>query len=87
VHETSNKKSGDLQGSCHEQLERVFDSLPKYHAQILLIDFNANLGREDIFKPTIGNESPHQHSNDNGVIIVNFVTPKNRVQNSTMFPR
>jgi hypothetical protein len=35
--------------------------------EILLGDFNAKLGREDTFKPTIGNESLHQGSNDNGV--------------------
>jgi hypothetical protein len=28
--------------------------------KILLEDFNAKLGRENIFKPTIGNESLHQ---------------------------
>jgi hypothetical protein len=39
---------------------------------ILLGDFNAKVGREDIFKPTIGNESLHQDSNDNGVRVVNF---------------
>jgi hypothetical protein len=33
--------------------------------KILLGDFNAKVGRENIFKPTIGNESPHQDSNDN----------------------
>jgi hypothetical protein len=35
----------------------VFDKSPKYHMRILLGDFNAKVGREDIFKPTIGNES------------------------------
>jgi hypothetical protein len=30
--------------------------------------------RENIFKPTIRNESPHQDSNDNGVRIVNLAT-------------
>jgi hypothetical protein len=30
-------------------------------------DFNAKLRRENIFKPTIENESLHQDSNDNGV--------------------
>ena len=44
--------------------------------RVILGDFNAKVGRENIFKPTIGNESLHQVSNDNGVRIVNFATPK-----------
>jgi hypothetical protein len=54
--------------------------------KILLGDFNAKVGREDIFKPTIGNESSHEISNDNGVTVVNFATSKNLVVKSTMFP-
>jgi len=54
--------------------------------KILLGDFNAKVGRENIFKPTIGNESLHQDSNDNGVRLVNFATSKNLVVKSTMFP-
>jgi len=42
--------------------------------KILLGDFNARLGGEDIFKPTVGSESLHQYSNDTGVRIVNFAT-------------
>jgi len=52
----------------------------------LLGDFNAKVGREKIFKPTIGNESPHQYSNDNDVIKVNFATSKNLVVKSKKFP-
>jgi len=44
--------------------------------KILLGDFNAKVGRENIFKSTIGNESLHQDSNDNGVGIINFATSK-----------
>jgi hypothetical protein len=44
---------------------------------ILLGDFNAKVGREGIFKPTIGNESLHEISNDNGVRLINFATSKN----------
>jgi len=39
---------------------------------ILLGDFNAKVGRENIFKPTIMNESLRHNSNDNGVRTVNF---------------
>ena len=44
------------------------------------------MGRENIFKPTIGQESLHQDSNDNGVRQVNFATSQNLVVKSTMFP-
>jgi endonuclease/exonuclease/phosphatase family metal-dependent hydrolase len=54
--------------------------------KILLGDFNAKLGSEYIFKPTIGNESLHQDSNDNGGRLINFATSKNLVDKSTMFP-
>jgi hypothetical protein len=53
---------------------------------MLLGDLNAKVGREDIFKPTIGNQSLHEISNDNGVRVVNFATSKNLIAKSTMFP-
>jgi endonuclease/exonuclease/phosphatase family metal-dependent hydrolase len=64
----------------------VFDKSPKYHIQILLGHFNAIVGREDIFKLTIGYESLQEISNDNGVRLVNFATSKNLRVKSTMFP-
>jgi hypothetical protein len=51
--------------------------------KILMGDFNAKVGREDIFKPIIGNESLHEAGNDNRVRVVNFTTSKNlRAQHS-----
>ena len=64
----------------------MFDHFPKYHMKILLGDFNAKVGRDNIFKPIIGQESLHQYSNDNGVRKVNFAISKNLVVKSTMFP-
>jgi hypothetical protein len=52
----------------------------------ILLDFNAKVGKEDIFKPTIGNGSLHEINNDNGVRLVNFATSKNLRVKSTMFP-
>ena len=54
--------------------------------KMLLGDFNAKVGRENIFKPTTGQESLHQDRNDNGVRLVNFATSQNLVVKSTMFP-
>ena len=86
VHAPSEEKSDESKDSFYEELEQVFDHIPKYHMKILLGDFNAKVGAEYIFKPTIGSESPHQDTNDNGVRIINFATSKNLVVKSTMFP-
>jgi hypothetical protein len=86
VHAPSEEKSDDSKDSLYEELEQVLDHFPKCRIKILLGNFNAKLAREDIFKPTIGNESLHQDSNDNGIKVVNFATLKNLVVKSTMLP-
>ena len=73
---TSEEKTDSAKDSFYEESEHVFNHFPKYDMKILLGDFNAKVGRENNFKPTIGNESLHQDSNDNGVRIVNFATSK-----------
>jgi hypothetical protein len=86
VHVPTEDKIDDKKDSFCEELEYIFDNFPKYHMKILLRDFNAKVGGEDIFKLTIWNENLHEIINDNGVRAVNFVTYKNFVVKSTMFP-
>jgi hypothetical protein len=74
-----------VKDSFYEELERVIDKFPKYHMKIMLADFNAKVRREDIFKPTIGNESLHEISNSNVVRVVNFATSRNLTVKSIMF--
>jgi hypothetical protein len=83
VHDPTEDKTDDVEDRFYEELEHVFDKFLKYHTKG---DFNANIGREDIFKPNIGNESLHATSNDNGVRVVDFATSKNLTVKSTMFP-
>jgi hypothetical protein len=47
--------------------------------KILLGDFNAKVGRENIFQSTIGTESVHHDSNDNGISLANFATSNNLI--------
>jgi hypothetical protein len=76
VRALSEEKSDDKNNIFYEELEQDFDHIRKHHTKTLLVDFNVKLGREDISKPTKGNKSLHQDSNDNSVRIVNLVTLK-----------
>jgi hypothetical protein len=67
VHAPTEDKDDNIKDSFYEELEQVFDQFPWYRMKILLGDFNAKVGREDISKPVIGNGSLHEASNDNGV--------------------
>jgi hypothetical protein len=78
-------KTDDVKDSIYEESGHIFDQFCRYMT-ILLCDFIAKVNKEDIFKPTIGNKSPQEISNDNGVRVVNFITSKNLVVKSTMFP-
>jgi hypothetical protein len=49
-------KINDMNDRFYEELERVFDKFAKCHMKILWEDFSARVGKEDIFKPTLGNE-------------------------------
>jgi hypothetical protein len=59
VHAPTEDKIDNVKDSFCEELECVIDKLPKYLLKILLGDFNAKVGREDIFKRTIWSESLH----------------------------
>ena len=86
MHALTEEKNDDSEDSFCKDLKQVFDHFHKYHMKILLGYFNAKLGRDDIFKPTVGNESLHKDSNDNGVRVLNFATYKDLVVKRTMFP-
>jgi hypothetical protein len=86
VHAPCEDTSDDVKDSFYEELGRVFDQFPRHDMKILLGDFSAKVGREDIFKRTVRNESSLEISNDNGIRVVNFATSKNLVVKSTMFP-
>jgi hypothetical protein len=56
------------------------------HENCVRGNFNAKVEREDIFEPTVRNESLRERSNDDGVRVVNFATLKNLIVKSTVFP-
>ena len=66
VHAPTEDKDGEIKDGFYEELEHLVDQLPNDYMKIVVGDFNAKIGKEDIFRPTIGLESLHEESNDNG---------------------
>ena len=69
----------------YEKLVEVYDGAPKRDIKILLGDFNAKVGREVYYRPTIGKFSLHETSNDNGTRLIDFAASRNIVLSSTYF--
>jgi hypothetical protein len=86
VHDPTENKDDDIQDSFYRELEQLLDQIPRYHMKILLGNFNAKVGKENIFKLITGNESLYEVSNDNGVRGINFATSKKLIFKSTTFP-
>jgi hypothetical protein len=83
IHALTEDRMDDVKDSFYKDLERVFDKFSKYH--MTLADFSAKVCKEDIFKPTIENESLHVISNDNGIRVVNFTISRKSHSQKTLF--
>lgn len=53
-------------------LDMLYDSLPANKPKIVVGDFNAKIGNETIYKQTIGSESFHEESYDNGYKLISL---------------
>jgi hypothetical protein len=87
VHATREHKGDDIKNTFYDELERAYHNFPKHDINALLRDLIERVGREYIFKLTMGNEVKHETSNDNVIRVVNFTTYENLVVKSTVFSR
>ena len=85
VHAPHNERPEDEKDTFYRKLEKVYDMCPQNDIKIIIGDLNAQVGRESIFKPTIGNFSLHAESNENGMKLINFAASLNMVISSTLF--
>ena len=61
--------------------------LPKHEAIITLGDFNAKLGKEQLYKDSIERHSLREVTNNNGLRLVQYATINNFKFLSTWYPR
>ncbi|XP_055856006.1 uncharacterized protein LOC129919181 [Episyrphus balteatus] len=86
AHAPTEEKDDTTKANFYELLEKTYEQIPSYDIKIVLGDFNAKLGREDIFGSTVGKHSLHDNTSDNGFRLVDFAAGQNVVIASTRFP-
>jgi hypothetical protein len=79
AHAPTEDKSDYTKDSFYGDLERVLDSFPNYHMEILVKIFQFKSRERRYFKTAIGNESLREISNDNGVSGVYFARATSKI--------
>ena len=67
VHAPTNEKTEEIKEEFYSLLEKNINQIAWSDIKKLVGDFNAKVGKESIYKPTIGNESLHNETNNNGI--------------------
>lgn len=85
VHAPTEEKELEIKEEFYEELDRIISQVPARDIKIILGDFNAQAGREAIYRPTIGQHSLHRVTNDNGSRMIGLAASNNLRVGSTFF--
>ena len=85
VHNPTEEKE-ELEKAFYQKVEEIYHSCPSDYIKIVLGDWNAKVGREEIYQGVIGRYSMHLNTNNKRQILVDFTAPKNMVASSICFP-
>ncbi|XP_067625202.1 craniofacial development protein 2-like [Eurosta solidaginis] len=85
AHAPTEEKDDEVKDIFYEQLERTYELCPRYDIKVVLGDFNARVGKEGVFGPTVGKFSLHNETFPNGLRLIDFADVRNMVISSTRF--
>jgi hypothetical protein len=86
AHAPTEDKSDIEKDAFYDGLRNLYDACPKHDIKLIIGDLNAQVGKEAIYCPTIGKETHHQESNENGKRLINLAASKNMVIGTALFP-
>uniref|UniRef100_W5M2U1 Endonuclease/exonuclease/phosphatase domain-containing protein n=1 Tax=Lepisosteus oculatus TaxID=7918 RepID=W5M2U1_LEPOC len=86
MHAPTREAEDEEKESFYNDLEAACDEAPRHDVKIILGDMNAKAGREPVYRLTIGKESLHEETNDNGFRLIRFAMSKGMTISSTWFP-
>lgn len=87
VYAPTEDAEGDIKDVFYEMIEEEYRKLPSYDTKIIMGDFNAKIGKEQVWKGVAGLNSLHTNSNDNGIRLLSLAFAVNMKVMSTFFPR
>ena len=67
VHAPHEENDETVKDVFYDQMENVYNNLPRNDVKIFLGDFNVKIGREEHYKSVTGGNSKHEESNENGL--------------------
>jgi hypothetical protein len=67
VHAPTHEKTEEVNEELYNLLEQNMNQMANSDIKIILVYCNAKVGKEDIHKPTIGNKSLHNETNNNRI--------------------
>ena len=86
VHAPTNEITEQIKEEFYNLLKQNINQIARSDIKIIIGDFNAKAGRESTYKPTIGNGSLCNETNNNGIKMIQFVISHGLNVRSTMFP-
>ena len=87
MHGPHEERPDDEKEAFYAKPEQVYDSCSRRYVEIVIGDMNAQVRREEMFRPVIEPGSLHNVSNDNGQRCINFAASRGMVVRSSFFPR
>ena len=86
VYAPTEEKEERIKDEFYEELQMIIDNTSKHDIMIILGDLNAKVGQEvEAFGPSIGKESLHEETNDNGTRLASLALSNNLVIGGTYF--
>jgi hypothetical protein len=80
------KKNGRVKEEFYNLLEQNINQIANSDIKVMLGDFNAKVGKERLYKPTIDNENLHNETSNNRIRMIQFAISKCFNVRSTIIP-
>jgi hypothetical protein len=80
MHAPTEEAEDEMKDRFYEKLVDVYDRATGHDVKILVGDMNAKVGKVKFYRPTIGKESIHDVSNNNGIRLTDFAISRNMIR-------